>query len=259
MPELPDLQVFSRNLNKKIKGKTVKAISVERPKKLNVPVHQLNTALVQQILQQVERVGKELFFEFGNGKVLAIHLMLNGELHLFEKTHGHKYTVIELLFNDGSGLVLTDPRGFAKATLDPERPEAMDAFSEELNPPFLKEKLSQKKTPIKNFLLDQHIIQGIGNAYADEILWKAGLSPFSICNKIPEEKVNELTNSIKTVLEDAEKQILKKHPDIISGEVRDFLLIHHPDRKVSPNGAPIHTKKTGSRTTYYTDEQELFT
>lgn len=259
MPELPDLQVFCRNLGKKIEGKKVRSVSVFRSKKLNIPEKKLNAALDNQTIEKVKRVGKELYLEFGGGKALAIHLMLNGELHLFEKISEHKYKVLELLFTDGSGLVLTDPRGFAKATWDPEQNEGVDALSEELTTDFLKEKLSHKKTVIKNFLLDQKIIQGIGNAYADEILWKTGISPFSICNKIPEVKIGELAKAIKIVLEKAEKEIFNKHPGIISGEVRDFLLIHHPDKKESPNGALIHTKKTGSRKTYFTDEQELFT
>ncbi|HXL58066.1 MAG TPA: hypothetical protein VN958_17510 [Chitinophagaceae bacterium] len=60
------------------------------------------------------------------------------------------------------------------------------------------------------------------------------------------------------MLQDAEKQILKTHPDIISGEVRDFMNIHNPKKKQSPAGADIHYKTVSSRKTYYTDEQELF-
>ena len=122
---------------------------------------------------------------------------------------------------------------------------------------FLKEKLSKKRTNIKTFLLDQKNIRGIGNAYADEILWEAGISPFSVCNKIPDAKIKELTKTIKSVLEDAIKQIKKTHPDIISGEVRDFLKIHNSKKEESPTGGKILNTTINSRITY-TEEQELF-
>jgi formamidopyrimidine-DNA glycosylase len=82
--------------------------------------------------------------------------------------------------------------------------------------------------------MDQHVIRGIGNAYADEILWDAGISPFSISNKIPGKKIDALVKSIKSVLKEAEKEIVKRDPGIISGEVRDFLKIHNAKKTHSP-------------------------
>ena len=123
---------------------------------------------------------------------------------------------------------------------------------------FLKEKLSKKRTNIKTFLLDQKNIRGIGNAYADEILWEAGIAPLSVCNKIPDAKIKELSKTIKSVLGDAIKQIKKTHPNIISGEVRDFLKIHNSKKKESPTGGKILNTTINSRITYYSEEQELF-
>jgi formamidopyrimidine-DNA glycosylase len=73
----------------------------------------------------------------------------------------------------------------------------------------LKERLAKSKAVVKSALLDQHIIRGIGNAYADEILWDAGISPFSISNKIPDAEIKALLKSIKSVLQRAEKSIIK--------------------------------------------------
>ncbi len=72
------------------------------------------------------------------------------------------------------------------------------------------------------------------------------------------EKIKALVKSIRSVLQDAEKQISKLQPGIISGEVRDFLNIHNSKKKQSPTGGTIHNKMVSSRITYYTDEQELF-
>jgi formamidopyrimidine-DNA glycosylase len=257
MPELPDLQAFSYNLNKKIAGKTLKKVTIVNKKKIKSPESAFKKALEKQKLKKIERVGKELHFEFSNNQVLGLHLMLRGQLYLFEGKNEHKYTIIELLFDDDTGLAMTDYQGQATPTLNPEERDAPDAMADEMNYSFLKDQL-QTKAGIKNVLLDQHVIRGIGNAYADEILWQAGISPFSISNKIPDNKIKELAKTIKSVLKKAEKQILKSNPDIISGEVRDFLDIHNSKKKQSPTGGEIKHSTVGSRKTYYTDEQELF-
>jgi formamidopyrimidine-DNA glycosylase len=258
MPELPDLEVFSRNLNKKLAKKTVKEIAIKNKSKLKVPPATLKKSLEGAALKKVYREGKELHFAFDNNEVLGLHLMLHGKLNLFIEKNDQKNTILELLFDDDTGLALSDYQGAATPTLNPEEKTAPDALSKEVDADFLKEKLSKKRTSIKTFLLDQKMIRGIGNAYADEILWEAGISPFSICNKIPEAKINQLAKTIKDVLEDAEKQIIKKDPDIISGEVRDFLKIHNSKKKESPTGEKIKNTMLNSRITYYTDEQELF-
>lgn len=255
MPELPDLQVFSRNLTKKYRGKVLEQVNVES-KKLNVPLKELKEALEGQELTGVSRVGKELHFEFINGQVLGLHLMLHGQLKEFDKKNEYDFTIIDLLFDDASGLALTDFQKAAAPTLNPEDTGVPDALDIDLE--YLCKKLAATRTPIKTVLLNQHILRGIGNAYADEILWDAKLSPFSPSNKIPEAKVKGLLKSIKSVLEHAEKEIIKARPDIISGEVRDFLVVHQPRKKETTSGATIHQKEVGSRKTYYTDEQELF-
>ena len=258
MPELPDLEVFSHNLNKKLAKKELKEVTVVNKSKLKVPATQLKKNLEGATLKKIYREGKELHFAFDNNEVLGLHLMLHGKLHFFSKKNEQKNTIIELMFDDDTGLALTDYQGAATPTLNPEAKAAPDALSKEVDFDFLKEKLSKKRTNIKTFLLDQKNIRGIGNAYADEILWEAGISPLSICNKIPDNEIKALAKSIKEVLEDAENQIKKAQPDIISGEVRDFLKIHNSKKKESPTGGKIHNKMVNSRITYYTDEQELY-
>lgn len=76
-------------------------------------------------------------------------------------------------------------------------------------------------------------MRGVGNAYADEILWHARISPFSVSSKIPEAKLKDLVKAIKSVLEDAEQNILKSNPGIINGEVRDFMDIHNSKKNTA--------------------------
>ena len=258
MPELPDLQVFSRNLNKNFAGKTLKKIHLAEFKPPNVPLSDFKKALEGNALGEVTRQGKELHFHFGEKQVLAIHLMLKGQLHIFQGEITSTRNVVELVFDDDSALALSDFMKSATATLNPPAPASPDALSSEVNAGFLKKQLHEVKEPIKAFLMDQKKIRGIGNAYADEILWDAGISPFSICSKIPDDKIKQLAKSIKSVLKDAEQQILSSHPDLITGEIRDFLKVHTQKIKNTPTGQVIHFKKFKSRKTYYTNEQELF-
>jgi formamidopyrimidine-DNA glycosylase len=255
MPELPDLNVFAKNLDKNFAGKKVEKIEVENKSKLKVAVSQLKKEIEGSKLKQVYREGKELHFKFSNGNILGMHLMLKGALHL---EGNQKNTITEMHFNGDGVLVLTDFQGAANIALNPVVKDSPDALSDEVNYKFLSEKLAKKRTNIKTFIMDQNIIRGIGNAYADEILWESKIHPESVCNKIPDDKIKVLAKDIKSVLKDAEKQILKINPDIISGEERSFLKIHNSKKKESPTGAKIHNKMLNSRITYYTDEQELY-
>ncbi|MDR6337168.1 formamidopyrimidine-DNA glycosylase [Filimonas zeae] len=257
MPELPDLQVFSSNLTKQLAGKTLERITISS-KKTKTSSAAFKKALQQQKLTKVYREGKELRFAFANGHILGMHLMLHGQLHFFTKKPDKKYVTTALLFTDGTGLALSDYQGAAVPSLDPEEKEAPDALSKQFTAAYLQKQLAATRSAIKNVLLDQQVVRGIGNAYADEILWQAGISPFSVANKIPAAAVKKLARIIPKVLKEAEKKIRKHHPDIISGEIRDFMQIHNAHMTQSPNGAQIQKKAAGGRKTYYTDEQELF-
>jgi formamidopyrimidine-DNA glycosylase len=257
MPELPDLQVFSYNLAKLFKGKKLVKLNVVNGKRIRTPAAKLRKACEKSVLNDVYREGKELRFEFRNGNIIGLHLMLHGALKVFEKKNDAKFTIAELLFDNGKGLAITDFQGMATIYLNPKEKDAPDALSPAVNKKYLAEKLNSKGN-IKKLLMDQHVIRGIGNAYADEILWDAKISPLSVANKIPATKVARLGKSIKTVLKKAEKQIRKEHPDLISGEIRDFLGVHNSRKKESPGGSKIKNVVIGGRKTYYTDEQEVY-
>lgn len=258
MPELPDLQAFSKNLLKPLKGKKVKKVVVHVAKAVNVPKAKFKKALVGKKLTDIKREGKELHFFLNDGTVLGIHLMLHGNLYILKEDEEQKHRLVDIVFENDKVLAVTDFQKKANIKLNPEEKEAPDALSAQVNYKFLKGLLNKKKTIIKKLLMDQSVIRGIGNAYSDEILWDARISPYSVCNQIPDGKIKALAKSIKKVLKNAEKQILKEHPGIINGEVRDFLKIHNAKKEKSPTGAAIKQDEVGGRVTYYTDEQELY-
>ena len=141
-------------------------------------------------------------------------------------------------------------------TLDPAPQKAPDAM--DMPKGYLKEALKKTSKPIKTVLTEGKTVQGIGNAYVDEILYAAGISPFSKAGKVPDQKIDELTQAIRTVLTDAENHILKNFPDTITEKERDFLQVHRPKQKQTLSGEPIRIAEIDQRKTYYTDSQQLF-
>ena len=257
MPELPDIEVFSRNLKKMYGGKKLSKIKIINNKNIRDSPKALSAALEGKKLQDVYRSGKELRFLFSGGSVLGMHLMLTGDLIPFEGRNERKSTKVEFYFESGEQLALTDRFKNAFVKLDPEDKEGIDALDPKLNFAYLK-KVLNRKAAIKNVLLDQKLIRGIGNGYSDEILWQCRISPFSKANAIPDKKIKELAKTIKQVLKNATNKIFKSHPGLIHGEVREFMEIHTKKKTTSPTGAKIRIADRGMLKTYYTDEQVLY-
>ena len=258
MPELPDLEIFAANLEKKFKNKQLDKLTVIVSKKLNATEKDLQEALVGHKLQSVLREGKTLQLHFSGGAVLGLHLMLHGAIRLLEEDKEVKFKIIEFIFKGGAGFAFTDFQKQATPTLNPETSTVPDALSTAFSITYFKDLLSKKRTQIKQVLMDQKLIRGIGNTYADEILWDAKISPFSVAKAIPEMKVKDLYQSIEAVLRKEIMQLSRAIPDSFDTEIKDYLKIHNPALKQSPNGHEIKVDKHAGRKTYYTIEQVEF-
>ena len=254
MPELPDVEVFSKNLDKVFGGRELRKVKVVNGKKLPDTAQALTKNLEGKKLKRIYRSGKELRFEFSDGTLLGLHLMLTGDMYVFDKKNDHHSTIIELYFEGGKNFALTDRMRNAHIKLNPVDKNGVDAL--ELDFKYLKT-LFNRKTTIKNIMLDQDLIRGIGNGYSDEILWETRISPYSIASAMPDEKIKELVKSIPKVLKEATLKIDKAYPGKINDEVKEFLKIHRRTEN-SPTGRPIQIDMKGSRKTYYTDEQVLY-
>jgi len=258
MPELPDLTVYAGNLAAKLNGKKVQSIeSFVSDKRLNVSQSELQNAIAGAALKNVQRYGKEMRFEFSNNNSLIIHLMLGGGFKITSTPDQVQFNALTISFDDGPHLVVTDPKVMVTAKLNPPPSKVPDAL--DIDVEYLRQKIAKKsKMMAKAFLIDQSIFRGVGNAYADEILWEARISPKSLMGKIPDDAVDTLFASMRRVLIDSVEEIRKADPDIITGEVRDFMKVHNYRRKQSPNGRPIIKETIASKITYYTDEQVLY-
>ena len=256
MAELPDLEVFSQILSRRFKNKTLKTIEVKVAKKLNVATDELVKSLTGKKLTAVTRYGKTLHFHFDED-VLQIHLMLRGELKALEKgTEVPNHTILAFWFSGGEGFAVVDVLKAATTTLNPPPAKAPDALEMELE--HFSAVLSKSKKMVKEVMMDQQKMRGIGNSYADEILWDAKISPFSIASTIPEKSVKKLFSSLGDVLKGAIKAIGKENGDELRGELRDFMKIHGSGIEKSPTGTKVKSEKIAGRTAYYTDEQQLY-
>lgn len=259
MPELPDLTVFAENLGKAVIGKKIAGIEYQGSKNARTSTAELTRALGGSTVTKVERVGKRVCFGTDNGGSFCVHLMLTGGFVLrgADAKGRIDFPVLKVTFGDGSLLAVEDPKGWANVTLNPEPDEAPDAL--EVSAEYLREKFRKRpRTQVKAFLLDQQMVGGIGNAYSDEILWQARISPKSQVGKLPPEAVDALVAAIPAVLNEATDYLRKHHPDIVAGEYREFLKVHGPTLKHSPTGSRIVKEQILSKKTYYTDEQTLY-
>lgn len=257
MAELPDLTVFAKTLNHHFKGHSLKTVEVTVAKKLNVTVKELKDCLQGSKLELVQREGKTLEFHFSNGNILGLHLMLRGELTLIDKENPNpKFEILRFDFGQHGAFAVIDFLKQAKPTLNPKPVNVPDALA--IGQEDFLTMLSKKSVPIKTLLMDQKKIRGIGNSYADEILWQARISPFSITSVIPEKKVVVIYDTIKQVLNDAIDTITELNGTELRGELKDVLQIHASHLDKSPTGKPIKSEKLNGRTTYFTDEQKLY-
>ena len=256
MPELPDLAVFSENLQARLQGRMVHSVECHRAMRLNTSPEQLRQTLCNASIASIRRAGKEIAFVFSNESALFVHLMLRGQFSIVTDPETVRFRMLTLGFENES-LVVSDPKELATMKLNPSPSSIPDAL--EVDGAYLRRKISKRpRKQVKAFLVDQTILRGIGNAYADEILWQAKIAPQSALGKIPDHVIDELIASIKSVLTGAIAEIKKRSPDIISGEVRDFLSVHNPNRSESPTGHRIMAEKVASKLTYFTNEQILY-
>jgi len=259
MPELPDLENFKENIFNRLTSKRLAGLEAFNPRKVRASNLALPDSYIGRDLAGIERFGKELVFDFG-GQTIAAHLMLNGQISIVpqEAAAAIRYKIFAMRF-ERETLVFSDMGGLCTIRYMPPPDKTPDAFGEAFTLEcFLKTARAKSRMNVKAFLIDQKIVKGIGNAYADEILYAARISPHCLVGSIPEESLIALYQAIGTVLHDAIASIKRIAPDIISGEERSFLKVHTWKTKRTETGYPIKVEYIASKKTYYTEEQVLY-
>ncbi|MEG3132257.1 bifunctional DNA-formamidopyrimidine glycosylase/DNA-(apurinic or apyrimidinic site) lyase [Rouxiella sp. T17] len=206
MPELPEVETSRRGIEPYLVGHTIMH-AVVRNARLRWPVSQEIMALSDQVVISVQRRAKYLLVELKTGWII-IHLGMSGSLRvLAEETEPAKHDHVDLVMDTGYVLRYTDPRRFG-AWLWSEDPQGSsvlshlgpEPLSEAFNADYLREKSLKKKSPIKPWLMDNKLVVGVGNIYASESLFVAGISPDRPANSLTQEEYALLVETIKAVL-----------------------------------------------------------
>lgn len=265
MPELPEIETIKRQFNRKIKGKTIKKVEVFLPKLVKYPLKEFKKLVQGKKITNAFRRGKLLILELSNNYCLIIHLKLSGQI-VFNREE-NKHTHLIYFFKDGSRLLHNDLRQFGFVKVIPKK---------ELNNFFEKEKLGieplsddfkfnifkelllkRKKSTIKTLLMNQSFISGIGNIYANEILFFAGVMPDRKVKTLKDSEIKKIFQGIKKILALAIKRKGSSNRDYVDiyGKKGNFIpLIKVYQREKKPCfrcKTKIKKMKLGNRSSFF--------
>ena len=211
MPELPEVEVTRRGLAPHLSGRVISAVEVRQPR-LRWPVPEAVRSLAGRTVRGVRRRGKYLLVDCGDGH-LILHLGMSGSLRVIPPgTPAQKHDHFDLVLGDRV-LRLRDPRRFGAVLWTSEDVEAhpliavlgIEPLSQSLNAARLYQLTRGHRTAIKLFLLDGRRVVGVGNIYASESLFRAGIDPRKPAKRLTPEKATKLAKAIKDTLRAAIK------------------------------------------------------
>ena len=208
MPELPEVQTVADHIKPEILGNYILSVDPIWNKVLdNFDSKDIEG---RHKILNVTRRAKFIIIQFENF-LLAIHLRMTGKLYVLENDSHPKHTSAIFFLEGGKKLIFEDTRKFGRIYRYNDLTEINERHGPEpLESNFTSESLvrliKSKKRNIKALLLDQSMIAGLGNIYADESLWKSKIHPNSLSHKIPKKRIEDLYNNIKIILTEAIEQ-----------------------------------------------------
>jgi formamidopyrimidine-DNA glycosylase len=262
MPELPDIQVYLEALEARVRGRRLLRIRLASPFLLRTVDPQIE-ALEGRPLRALRRIGKRIVFGFDEDLFLVLHLMIAGRLHWGEPGAKPNAKIGLAAFDFENGTLLLTEAGSKKRAslhvvcgeaglraLDPRGLEVLDASVGQF-----RDALRRESHTLKRSLTDPHLFSGIGNAYSDEILHRAKLSPLANSLKLSEEEIRRLHGSTLQVLREAVERIRSEakgeFPEGVSA-FRDWHAVHGRFKKPCPVcGAPIQRIRYADSETNY--------
>ena len=224
MPELPEVETVRRGLDRLLPGRTIRAIVHDTPKSFPNPPSEVEEFAVGANIVVVHRRAKVLLIELSSGYTFVVHLKMTGQLVFVGSERfgaGHpndslvgalpdRSTRVELTFTDGSKLFFNDQRKFGWMRLLPTLAVPEIDFMKKVGPEPLEDVFTAAEfiprvrrragTTIKAAILDQTVLAGVGNIYADESLWAARIHPGLRVRELSDEQLTQLLADIKAVM-----------------------------------------------------------
>lgn len=267
MPELPEVETVRQLLKREVVGKKIKSVNLFYPKIIEYPATDLfKESIINETINDVKRRGKWLIFELDHFYLLS-HLRMEGKYNI--KQQGDlvsKHEHVAFIFSDDTELRYQDTRKFGRMYLilkdelkdaKPLRLLGLEPWDKDLTVDYLKNKYKHKRLAIKSVLLDQNIVVGIGNIYANEILFMSKINPLKKSNELSDKELKKIIKNTIVVLD---KAILAGGTTIrtftfgdgIHGHFQDELLVHGKvGEPCSVCDSKILKIKVGGRGTYY--------
>ena len=222
MPELPEVEIVKRSLKNKINHKKIKKIIITNRNLRFKLEKNFENLLEGRSITSVSRFSKYIILTLDNHNYCLIHLGMSGTLHLIKykkeeritnlsfyhsKNLPKKHNHIKIKFSNFT-IIYNDPRRFGFFKLLNSKKEVKEYFkrfgpeatSSRFNFKYIKHRLINKKKNIKNLLLDQNFVSGIGNIYANEILFHSKISPFKLAKNLSNKEISKLAKYSKLIL-----------------------------------------------------------
>jgi len=270
MPELPEVELVAKSLDVLIKGR--KIIAAELLRERLAPEADPSTfgeTLSNSIINFIHRRGKHVLFDLDSGRTLITHLRMTGRFMLIPPERGNpKFSHAVFYLDDETRLIFQDHRHFGMMKIVETRDLhdakeikklAPEPFSEEFSLKYFHNTLKTTKKSIKEFLLDQTKVCGLGNIYASEALFLANIDPQKLSHKISIKKSAQLHKKIREVLEVAIAQgsTLNVDPENIDGSYHNaeaetrWLVYDRENLPCTHCETPIIRLKQGGRSTFF--------
>ena len=266
MPELPEVETVARGLAQRVTGDVIESVWLgSKPEPLKSPAAEIEAALVSKRIADVRRSGKHIVFDLlqsstpaeGTAAQWIVHLGMTGRLLVCSADTGlAKHTHAVLRLASGRELRFIDPRRFGRlAVIEKFTPPGAEPLS--ISPADFANLFRGRKTPIKSALLNQKLLSGVGNIYADEALYRAGVRPRRRAASLTADELRRLHKGLKQVLQEAIRLGGSSISDYVDSEGQEgFFQLRHrvygregePCRKC---GTPIKRVVIAGRSSHY--------
>lgn len=262
MPELPEVETVVKTLEVMLQDAQIKDVHVFYPPIVGGKVDEFETALKNQHFNEFKRRGKYLLF-YMDDVLLSAHLRMEGKFFVEDSSYTkkkHDHVIFDLV--DGRRLVYSDFRKFGRMEvlqkdfdLETFHQLGVEPFDDRFNEAYVYNVCKNRKVPLKTLLLDQSFVAGIGNIYADEILFACKLRPGRSCNRITHKDASNIAMHTKRILQEA---ILAGGTTIrtyesakgVHGRFQLSCMVHGL-KECKQCGSTIHVKRIGGRSSYY--------
>lgn len=270
MPELPEVELISRSLDQLVKGRRIAAAQLKRERLAPASSpDEFATDLRHARINFVHRRGKHILFDLSGEKTLIVHLRMSGRFSLLDADHEDpKFTHAVFHFDDEKRLVFDDQRHFGlmkivktnELHLARELAKlAPEPFSDEFSIAFFRASLRSSGRSLKEFLIDQTKVCGLGNIYASEAMFASGIDPTVPANSVSTRRSNRLFDSIRAVLAEAISHGADRDVDpenlegnyYSSGANTGWLVYDREGLPCRRCKTPVVRLKQGGRSTYY--------